>query len=127
MTTSGGAGTLLSNANLPNYSVLGAPASLIGSEFLYNSHRRGSDLRFALSRCRRGYLMYKRATTPSSVHKKHNTQRYGHRRRPWSIGPGLRRLSGNFALLAFSELRRLGILRSSHSRSSRKLRHASFA
>jgi hypothetical protein len=35
----------------PQLPVLGASASIIGSEFPHNPHRRGSDLHFAPPRC----------------------------------------------------------------------------
>ena len=47
MTTSGGAGTLLSYSGVDTYSVLGAPASLIGSELPW---LQGSGLYNALGR-----------------------------------------------------------------------------
>jgi hypothetical protein len=50
--------------------------------------RGAPTLRFAPPRCRRGCLMYTRATPAKPVHKKHNTRRYGlpSSRRPWPIG-----------------------------------------
>jgi hypothetical protein len=78
-----------------------------------------SEVPHSLARCRRGCLMYKRATTLSSVHKKHNTRQCEHPSSgvPGSIGVGRSGLSlltwkrnfANFSRRLLGHEKRVGV------------------